>query len=69
LFAGDNVVERPQERTVLMFGLSNRLSLRVSSIQRKVTVRRRTPGRASFQDLSQRLSDARRQVAQGRKGR
>jgi hypothetical protein len=53
----------------LMFGLGNRLAGRVSAIQRKVAVRKRTPGRASFKDLSQRLTDARRQVAQGRRGR
>ena len=54
-----------------MFGFSsNRLAGRVSAIQRKVTgARQRTPGRASFTDLSKRLTDARRQVAQGRKGR
>jgi hypothetical protein len=53
-----------------MFGFSsNRLAVRVSAIQRKVTARQRTPGRASFTDLSKRLTDARRQVAQGRKGR
>ena len=53
-----------------MFGFSsNRLAGRVSAIQRKVVVRHRTPGRASFTELSKRLTDARRQVAQGRKGR
>jgi hypothetical protein len=51
-----------------MFGMGNRLGLRVTAIQRKV-VRSRKPGRTSFLDLSQRLTDARRQVAQGRKGR
>ena len=53
-----------------MFGFSSsRLAGRVSSIQRKVTVRKRAAGRSSFLDLSKRLTDARRQVAQGRKGR
>ena len=53
-----------------MFGLTNRLALRVNAIQRK-TVRKnaRRAGRTSFLDLSQRLTDARRQVAQGRRGR
>ena len=53
-----------------MFNLSNVLANRVSAIQRKATRHgRRRPGRASFLDLSQRLNQARRQVAQGRKGR
>ena len=53
-----------------MFGLSSRVATRVSAIQRKVTRHgRRRPGRTSFLDLSMRLTEARRQVAQGRKGR
>jgi len=53
-----------------MNGLSNRFAMRVSSIQRKVTVRAGRSGKTSFGDLSARLNKARKQVAAAsRRGR
>jgi hypothetical protein len=52
-----------------MFGLDSKVAGRIFSIQRKVSVAKRRPGRFSFSDMSKRLTEARRQVAQGRKGR
>jgi hypothetical protein len=52
-----------------MLGLSNRFAVRVSAIQRKVTARPARTGKVSFGDLSAKLSRARKQVADARRGR
>ena len=51
-----------------MLGLSNRFAVRVSAIQRKVTVRAGRGGKQSYGDMSARLSHARKQVAKARRG-
>ena len=50
-----------------MTGLSNRFAVRVTSIQRKVSVQARRQGGSTFKQMSSKLSNARKQVA--RRGR
>jgi hypothetical protein len=51
-----------------MQAVSNRFAVRVSAIQRKVTARAGRAGKTSYGDLSARLTQARKQLAQARRG-